>query len=112
VWPIIRALKEHANTIFIATIAEFEIPTKDQTDDCIKVLEDLLSRLVSVLETTHMGDKVLIDSTTFTAHSVEAAAFQQAYVNLCRALGETALVRAGLDLLDAWSDGNANPHDR
>jgi hypothetical protein len=78
VWPIIRALKEHANTIFIATIAEFEIPTKDQTDDCIKVLEDLLSRLVSVLETTHMGDKVLIDSTIFTAHSVEAAAFQQA----------------------------------
>ena len=81
VWPIIRALKGQANTILsilIATNTEFEIPTEDQTDDCIKVLEDLLSRLVSVLETTHMGDKVLIDSTIFTAHSVEAAAFQQA----------------------------------
>ena len=48
------------------------------TYDCIKILEYLLSRLVSVLETAHMEDKVLIDSTIFTAHSIEAAAFQQA----------------------------------
>ena len=82
-WPIIRAWKGHANTIFIATINGFEIPTEDQADDCIKVLENLLPRLVSVLETAHMGDKVLIDSTTFTACSVEAVAFSQAYVNFC-----------------------------
>jgi hypothetical protein len=90
VWPIIRALKGHANTIFIATIAEFETPIEDQADDCIKVLENLLSRLVSVLETAHIGDKVLIDSTTFTTCSVQAASFQQAYVNFCDSGGETA----------------------
>ena len=81
--PIIKALKSQSNTIFVATIAEYEVPTEEQAEDCIKVLEDLLSRLVSVLETTHMEDKVLIDSTTFTAHLVEAATFQQAYINLC-----------------------------
>jgi hypothetical protein len=54
------------------------------------VLENLLSRQVSVLETAHIEDKVLIDSTTFTTCSVQAAAFQQAYVNFCDSGGETA----------------------
>jgi hypothetical protein len=89
VWPIIKALKSQSNTIFVATIAEYEVPTEEQAEDCIKILEDLLPRLVSVLETAHMEDKVLIDSTTFTG-SVEAATFQQAYINLCGTGGETA----------------------
>ena len=89
VWPIIKALRSQSNTIFVATIAEYEVPTEEQAEDCIKVLEDLLSRLVSVLETAHMEDKVLIDSTTFTG-SVEAATFNQAYINLCETGGEAA----------------------
>jgi hypothetical protein len=89
VWPIIKALRSQSNTIFVATIAEYEVPTEEQAEDCIKILEDLLSRLVSVLETAHMEDKVLIDSTTFTG-SVEAATFNQAYINLCETGGEAA----------------------
>jgi hypothetical protein len=89
VWPIIKALRSQSNTIFVTTIAEYEVPTEEQAEDCIKVLEDLLSRLVSVLETAHMEDKVLIDSTTFT-NSVEAATFNQAYINLCETGGEAA----------------------
>jgi hypothetical protein len=90
VWPIIRALRDQANRVFVETIAEFAILTDDQADNCAKVLENLLSRLVFVLESAHLGDKMLIDSTTFTASSVQAATFHQAYAEFCDTGGEAA----------------------
>jgi hypothetical protein len=54
IFPLLRSLREQHGSVFYNVIHEFEKPEPSQLEDCLDVLETLLSKLIAVLDAAKM----------------------------------------------------------